>query len=662
MFTKLLIANRGEIACRIIRTARRMGIATAAVYSDADAGALHVELADEAVCIGPPPPAESYLRVDNIVTACERVGADAVHPGYGFLSENPALPEALEPLDIAFVGPPADAIRAMGDKLAAKRIAVQAGVDVIPGHPEPAADLRQAQSMANEIGYPVMLKAAAGGGGRGMRLATDDSHCADEYERAAREALASFADGRIFVEKFIERPRHIEIQVLADRHGRIVHLGERECSIQRRHQKVVEEAPSPFLDGATRESMGARATELARVVGYHSAGTVEFIVDPERNFYFLEMNTRLQVEHPVTEFITGLDLVELMLRVAAGEPLAIEQADVGRNGWSFEARIYAEDPERGFLPSSGRLVRFRPPPTGVAVRVDTGVVEGDEVSVFYDPLIAKLVTHGPDRATALERLNAALDGFVIDGVSHNARFLSSIGTHRRFREGRLSTAFIDEEFPDGFSPDDAPAFERDRTCMIGAVAHTVAENRRWTDTRPSLSNHLCREREWVVVDGATRRRVLVAPEEGCFRVRGELGSGEIITAWRPGERLLQAQLDGESITVQIEPQSPSRYVLWRGGWRTDLRVYTRRAAELHALMPVKGAPDLSRYLLSPMPGLLVQVAVRPGEAVKAGQPLAVVEAMKMENVLRAPRDANVAEILARPGDSLSVDQPIIEFE
>ena len=653
MIEKLLIANRGEIACRIIRSAGQLGIPTVAVYSDADARSLHVRMADEAWRLGPPPATESYLRIEAVVDACKALGADAVHPGYGFLSENPKFVEALEAEGIRFVGPPAEAIRRMGDKLAAKRLAVAAGLLPVPGHDEAVGDQDEAVRIAREIGYPVMLKAAAGGGGKGMRVAANDEEARSGFERAAREAQASFADARIFIERFIEAPRHIEVQVIGDMHGNVVHLGERECSIQRRHQKVIEETPSVFVDEATREAMGSQACEIARAVGYHSAGTVEFIVDRDRNFYFLEMNTRLQVEHPVTELVTGLDLVRIMIEVAGGEALPITQSELRLDGAAIEARVYAEDPERGFVPSSGRLVRFEPPVQGDGVRVDSGVVEGDEIPVFYDPMIAKVIAHGCDRAQAIERLSAALDALVVRGISHNGLFVSSVLAHPRFREGRLSTGFIDQEFPGGFDPARMREEEARRFRALVVVAHCRRE-------RTDETGRTC---EWCVIDGDGEAHPLtVVVSSAGFGVfeAGDTGV-EVGTAWRPGQPRLEAEIDGCALVAQIEVLDTTSYRLSRAGHRRTYKVLSRRAGELYALMPAKQAHDASTHVVSPMPGLLIEVGVRKGDEVKAGQPVAVVEAMKMENVLRAPADGIVAQILASPGESLRVGQIIIEL-
>ena len=651
-FAKILIANRGEIACRVIRTCKRLGIRTVAVYSDADAEAPHVREADEAVRIGPPPSAESYLNVEAIVAACRSTGAEAVHPGYGFLSENARFAEALDAAGIVFIGPDRHAIAAMGDKIESKKLAQKAGVNMVPGHLAAIADSEEAVRIARQIGYPVMIKASAGGGGKGMRLAADDAETRDGFRSATSEAKSAFGDARVFIEKFIEHPRHIEIQVLGDAHGNVIYLGERECSIQRRHQKVIEEAPSPFLDARTRAAMGAQAVALAKAVAYKSAGTVEFIVDAKRRFYFLEMNTRLQVEHPVTEQVTGLDLVELMIRVAAGERLPLAQKDVRLEGWAIEARVYAEDPLRNFLPSIGRLIRYRPPAEGEGVRVDTGVAEGGEISMFYDPMIAKLVATGRNRDEAAERLADALDAFVVRGLNHNISFLAAIATHERFRDGRLSTGFIAEEFPDGFTgalPDEAV-----RRVLLAAAA--VAQRRLATTqtNRPS-------DRMAVKLNGnGDAAPVQITLTADGYAVEIDRKPTSVRTEWRPGDLLMQAEIDGRPVTVQIDRDGIGWRLTHRGATVTAL-VLSPRVAELARLMPKKRPPDTSKFLLSPMPGLLKSIAVSEGQEVKAGEELAVVEAMKMENILRAPRDGKVAKRHAAPGDSLAVDQKILEF-
>ncbi|HMG50817.1 MAG TPA: acetyl/propionyl/methylcrotonyl-CoA carboxylase subunit alpha [Inquilinus sp.] len=650
MFDKILIANRGEIACRVIRTARRMGIKTVAVYSDADADAVHVRMADEAVAIGPAPSAQSYLLIDRIVEACRATGAQAVHPGYGFLSENPRFCAALEAAGIAFIGPGVPAIEAMGDKIESKKLAQAAGVSTVPGHLAPILDDEEAVAVSRRIGYPVMIKASAGGGGKGMRVANNDEEAREGYRSARNEARSSFGDDRVFAEKFIDEPRHIEIQVLADSFGNTVYLGERECSIQRRHQKVIEEAPSPFLDAATRKAMGEEACALARAVGYRSAGTVEFIVGADRSFYFLEMNTRLQVEHPVTEAVTGLDLVELMIRIAAGEELPFGQEDVRLKGWAIEARVYAEDPLRGFLPSIGRLTRYRAPEEGPHVRVDTGVEEGGEISMHYDPMIAKLVGIGTDRNAAIASIRGALDGFVIRGVSHNIPFLAALMHHPRFVAGRLTTKFIAEEFPDGFHGTMPAGEVADRLAALGAaLLH-----------RQALRGTVDGPRGWALRSGRANRPVTVEEATGGWRV---LLDGRLFVVhgdWRPGGMLFDGTVEGERVVAQID-RRPVGLRLTHAGGEVDMVLLTPRAAELSELMPVKAAPDMSRFLLSPMPGLLVSLAVAAGEPVRAGQELAVVEAMKMENILRAERDGVVGTVHAKPGDSLAVDQKILEF-
>jgi len=661
VFDKILIANRGEIACRVIKSARKMGIKTVAVYSDADRDALHVQMADEAVRIGPPPSVESYLLKDIILQACLDTGAQAVHPGYGFLSENSEFCELLSAAGIAFIGPKTRAIEAMGDKITSKKLAAEAGVNTIPGFTSVLRDAEHAVEISNELGYPVMLKATAGGGGKGMRVARNDDECRDGFERAANEARSSFGDDRIFVEKYIEQPRHIEIQIIADSHGNIVHLNERECSLQRRHQKVIEEAPSPFLDEATRQEMGEQAIALARAVDYESAGTVEFIVDTERNFYFLEMNTRLQVEHPVTELITGIDLVELMIRVADGEKLPITQADVGIDGWAIESRVYAEDPFRNFLPSTGRLVHYRPPAEDEHVRVDTGVFEGGEVSIYYDPMIAKLITWGDNREEATAYMRSALDLFLIRGVTCNLSFLSALMMHPRFVEGNLSTNLIGEEYPDGFHPADVP--HDDPTIMISVAASMV---RRYRDRAAQIDGQLeGHERRvpsgWVVVMNDEYHPVSVVPVEGGHDVEYDGKIFAVRSRWEFGQHLFSGTINGKQVYVQVE-RMEQVYRLFHGGSQADVLVLTPRAAELMQFMPVKEPPDMSRFLLSPMPGLLVSLAVKEGDTVTSGQELAVLEAMKMENTLYAERDCVVAKINYGSGASLAVDNKIMEFE
>jgi propionyl-CoA carboxylase alpha chain len=661
MFKKILIANRGEIACRVMRTARAMGIKTVAVYSEADADSRHVREADEAVAIGAAPAAQSYLNIERIVEACHKTGAEAVHPGYGFLSENRAFAAALTKAGVVFIGPTAEAIAAMGDKIESKKLARKAKVNVVPGHLGVIKDDKEAVKIARDIGYPVMLKASAGGGGKGMRIAHSDQEVREGFRGASSEARSSFADDRVFIEKFIENPRHIEIQVLGDGHGNIVHLGERECSIQRRHQKVIEEAPSPFLDERTRAAMGRQAVALAAAVGYQSAGTVEFIVDARKHFYFLEMNTRLQVEHPVTELVTGIDLVEQMIRVAAGEKLPFKQKDVKHEGWAVEARVYAEDPVRGFLPSTGRLVRYREPPAGGDVRIDSGVYEGADISMFYDPMIAKVIGSGRDRREAIAALSDALDAFHIRGVGHNTRFLSALLRHPRFVAGKLSTGFIAEEFPAGFRDDQADGRTLALLTAVAAVVHHLHTER---DARISGRLHAAEPRsggEWTVLRDGIAHRVTVAATADGFAVLDGESSYELASGWRVGDPLYQGEVNGQSATVQVERRGVG-YRLAHGRAQVDLLVVSPRAAELAALMPQKRPPDLSKFLLSPMPGLLASLAVAAGQEVKAGQELCVVEAMKMENLLRAERDGRVSALHAKPGDSLAVDQRILEFE
>ncbi|MDW8259882.1 MAG: acetyl-CoA carboxylase biotin carboxylase subunit [Gammaproteobacteria bacterium] len=652
MFKKILIANRGEIACRVIRSAHKLGIKTVAVYSEADRDARHVELADEAVPIGPAPSRESYLAMDKIIAACQQTGAEAVHPGYGFLSENEVFAKRVEEAGIVFIGPKHYSIAAMGDKIASKKLAAEAGVSTIPGVNEPIADAAAAVKVARSIGYPVMIKASAGGGGKGLRVARSDAEARESFVSCQNEARNAFGDDRVFIEKFVEEPRHIEIQVLGDAHGNVVYLWERECSIQRRHQKVIEEAPSPFLDDATRRAMGEQAVALARAVRYQSAGTVEFVVGKDKSFYFLEMNTRLQVEHPVTEMITGLDLVELMIRVAAGERLPFSQRDIRREGWAIECRINAEDPFRGFLPSTGRLVLFRPPAEqDRAVRVDTGVVEGGEISVYYDSMIAKLITYGADRGAAIARMRDALDGFVIRGVASNVPFHAALMRHPRFVAGTFTTGFIAEEYPQGFRAEDAAPGDPSRFVQIAAIV----QHRR--SVRRNVSSG-----EYVVVLGdRSEHRVNIEQRGTEFLLRGA-ASARVRCHWSPGEPVLAAAFDdGSTIRMQVDVVG-LRYRLAHGGAQVEALVVAPRAAELLKLMPHKPPPDLSRYLLAPMPGLLTEVAVQAGQSVKAGDKLAVIEAMKMENVLKASQDGEVEELLAKPGDSLAVDQPILSFK
>ncbi|MEM7251021.1 MAG: acetyl/propionyl/methylcrotonyl-CoA carboxylase subunit alpha [Pseudomonadota bacterium] len=658
MFKKILIANRGEIACRIIRTAKEMGIQTVSVYSDADADGLHVRLADEAVHIGPAASAESYLRADKIIAAAKATGAEAIHPGFGFLSENADFAAQLDEAGIEFVGPRVRAIRAMGDKIESKKLAAKAGVNTVPGHAESLRDADQALSIARDIGFPVMLKASAGGGGKGMRIAWREDEVIDGFNLAASEARTSFGDDRIFVEKFIEQPRHIEIQLIADRHGNVVYLGERECSIQRRHQKVIEEAPSPFVDESLRRAMGEQAVALASAVDYESAGTVEFIVDKDRNFYFLEMNTRLQVEHPVTEYITGLDLVELMFRVASGEALPFSQSDIRLNGWAIESRVYAEDPERGFLPSTGRLVRYQPPKVTDSVRLDSGVEEGSEISIYYDPMIAKLVTHGASRDEAIDAMIDALDSYTVRGLSNNIEFLCAVCRHPTFRSGNLSTAFIDTYYPDGFDPQ-ASEIELRHQLVAAAV---FAERARETRGRGPGGAELMDYVAFVGVPDAVEVPVVLKPRGTGFDVEVDGMTETYEPTWRVGDDTMRLKSAGRDFYVQVDTVGRRAWRVSRGGAQLTTRVFAPNVAALQRLMPIKRPPDMSKFLVSPMPGLLVRVSVDVGETVKAGQELAVVEAMKMENVLHASQDGVIAAIVAEAGASLSVEQPILEFE
>ncbi|WP_374589610.1 biotin carboxylase N-terminal domain-containing protein [Novosphingobium sp.] len=672
MFKKILIANRGEIACRVIKTARRMGIQTVAVYSDADARAPFVQMADEAVHIGPSPAAQSYLIADKIIAACKQTGAEAVHPGYGFLSERTSFAEQLAAEGIAFIGPPVGAIAAMGDKIESKKLAKEAGVNVVPGFVGEIEDTEHAVRISNEIGYPVMMKASAGGGGKGMRLAYDEKDVREGFEAVKREGLNSFGDDRVFIEKFILNPRHIEIQILGDQHGNILYLNERECSIQRRHQKVVEEAPSPFVTPKMRKAMGEQCVALARAVGYYSAGTVELIVsgaDPSgESFYFLEMNTRLQVEHPVTECITGIDLVEQMIRVAAGEKLAFTQDDIKIDGWAIENRVYAEDPYRGFLPSTGRLVRYQPPVDGWTededgngrrgvdgVRVDDGVYEGGEVSMFYDPMIAKLITWGKTRDEAADKQIEALDRFEIEGLGHNIDFVSAIMQHPRFRSGELTTGFIAEEYPDGFS---GAATSDEALGHLAAIAGFVATARadRARQIDQQLNGELEPPYDWSVTIGG--RTFTVELEEEVL-VNGE--PLDIGISYTPGDRLIEAHVEGQTYGVKLEPTRTGLKMTTRGAIH-NVQILPARVANLTQHMIEKVPPDLSKFLICPMPGLLVALHVAEGDKVEAGQPLAVVEAMKMENILRAEKSATVKKVNAKAGDSLAVDAVILELE
>jgi propionyl-CoA carboxylase alpha chain len=667
MIKKILIANRGEIACRVIKTAKKMGIATVAVYSDADRNALHVKMADEAVHIGPAPSNQSYIVIDKILAAIKETGADAVHPGYGFLSENPRFAEALKAANVTFIGPPVNAIEAMGDKITSKKLASEAGVSTVPGHMGLIENADEAVKIASTVGYPVMIKASAGGGGKGMRIAWNDDEAREGFRLSRNEAKASFGDDRIFIEKFVTQPRHIEIQVLGDQHGNVIYLGERECSIQRRNQKVIEEAPSPFLDEATRKAMGEQAVALAKAVGYYSAGTVEFIVDGERNFYFLEMNTRLQVEHPVTELITGIDLVEEMIRVASGEKLRINQADVKLNGWAIESRLYAEDPYRSFLPSIGRLTRYRPPvegrrDNGSVIRNDTGVFEGGEISMYYDPMIAKLCSWGPDRTSAVEAMGDALDAFEVEGIGHNLPFLSAVMEHPRFRAGALTTAFIAEEYPDGFAGVTVSEEDAHVLAAVSAQINMAIEQRNGLISDRISSQVQSVSADWVVTLGGFNLPIRIAEGEGGTIINFADGNSLTVASdWHPGKQLGSFTVDGESIAVKVLRSGTGWRLRWRG---IDVIAHVRRprVAELAKLMPVKLPPDTSKMLLCPMPGVITSVLVKDGDTVEAGQPLATVEAMKMENVLRAERRATVKRITTEAGASLAVDELIMEFE
>ncbi len=657
MFSKILIANRGEIAVRIIKTCRRMGIATVVVYSEADADSMAVEMADESVFIGAAPAAESYLVADKIVAACRETGAEAVHPGFGFLSENAGFAKRLAAEGIVFIGPNPGAIEAMGDKIESKKFAGRANVSVVPGHVGEIDDTAHALKIAGEIGYPVMIKASAGGGGKGIRVAWKPQDVEEGFPAVRAEAKASFGDDRIFIEKFIESPRHIEIQVLGDKHGNVVHLFERECSIQRRNQKVIEEAPSPLLDAETRAAMGAQAVALAKAVNYDSAGTVEFVAGQDKSFYFLEMNTRLQVEHPVTELITGVDLVEQMIRSAYGETLAFSQDDLSINGWAIESRIYAEDPYRGFLPSIGRLSRYLPPlegPAGEAiVRNDAGVREGDEISMFYDPMISKLSTWAPGRLAAIDAMGRALEDFHIEGPGQNIPFLAAVMDQDRFRSGVLSTNYIKDEFPDGFKGTEPTAFQAD---LLAAVA--CAMHRRLT---ARSAPQLVRD-EWIVIAGPDQRRVKLSNGGDAFRVTFDDGRSLSLTdvQWKPGQPLFRGALDGTAFTVAVKPAAEGFVIRHRAAVQRVL-VLTPRSAELHRKLPPKQAADTSKLILSPMPGLVVTLDVVLGQAVQAGQAVAVVEAMKMQNIIRAERDGVVKTIGAKPGDSVAADEVLVEF-
>jgi propionyl-CoA carboxylase alpha chain len=676
MFKKILIANRGEIACRVIKTARRMGIKTVAVYSEADRDARHVELADEAVLLGPAPSRESYLVADKIIAACKHTGAEAVHPGYGFLSENAEFARRVEDEGIIFIGPKTASIAAMGDKIASKELAAKAKVNTIPGYNSPIESAEKAVEIAKGIGYPVMIKASAGGGGKGLRVAWNDKEAFDGFTSCRNEARNSFGDDRVFIEKFVEEPRHIEIQVLGDGHGNCVYLWERECSIQRRHQKVIEEAPSPFLDDKTRKAMGEQAVALAKAVNYQSAGTVEFVVGKDKSFYFLEMNTRLQVEHPVTECITGLDLVEQMIRVAAGEKLAFKQSEIARNGWAIECRINAEDPYRNFLPSTGRLVKYRPPeqnmeasqpvPQGGGVRVDTGVYEGGEIPMFYDSMIAKLITHGRDRNEAIARMREALNGFVIRGISSNIPFQAALLAHPKFVAGDFNTGFIAEHYPKGFSASSVAREQAGFLLALAAVSHRRSRERAATLTGQRRHREVRIREDFIIVltDESGRRDqipVTVRPVGTAFHVTIAGQTHEVSFEDNLRDIAVHGSFDGRTFCAQIERVGLG-YRISHNGASLFARVFSPRQAELEALMPFKAPPDLSKVLLSPMPGLLVDVAVQPGQTVRAGEKLAAIEAMKMENILFATQDCVVTEVVAKKGDSLAVDQVIMRFE
>ncbi len=666
MFKKILIANRGEIACRVIKSAQKMGIKTVAIYSDADKNALHVRMADEAVHIGASPAAESYIVIEKVMQAVRKTGAEAVHPGYGFLSENKRFAHALEKAGVAFIGPPAGAIASMGDKITSKKLAAKAGVTTVPGFMGEIADAAEAVKISNEVGYPVMIKASAGGGGKGMRVAWNDAEAREGFQLSKNEAASSFGDDRIFIEKFITQPRHIEIQVLGDKHGNCVYLNERECSIQRRNQKVIEEAPSPFLDAKTRKAMGKQSCALANAVDYCSAGTVEFIVDGDRNFYFLEMNTRLQVEHPVTELITGIDLVEQMIRVAYGEKLSFRQKDIGIHGWAMESRLYAEDPYRNFLPSIGRLSRYRPPEEvatkTMAVRNDTGVYEGGEISMFYDPMIAKLCSWAPDRAKSIEVMRSALDAFEIEGIGHNLPFLSAVMDHPRFVSGDITTAFIEEEYPEGFQGVDLDEVTLKRISAACAAMYRVAEIR-LARVSGRIDNHERKVGEnWVIkVQGARFDVSIDADHKGSFVSFADGTKHRVTSDWVPGERLGHFMIDDVPLVLKVDPISAGYQVRFRGA-DASVIIYTPRRAELAEYMLEKLPPDTSKLLLCPMPGLIVNLNVAVGDEVQDGQTLCTVEAMKMENVLRAERQGIVSKINTSVGDSLAVDAVIMEFE
>jgi len=665
---KILIANRGEIACRVIKTAKKMGIKTVAVYSDADRDALHVKMADEAVHIGPAPSNQSYIVIDKIMDAIRQTGADAVHPGYGFLSENPLFAAALEKEGVTFIGPPVNAVEAMGDKITSKKLAAEAGVSTVPGHMGLIEDADEAVKISDQIGYPVMIKASAGGGGKGMRIAWNPQEAREGFQASKNEAKNSFGDDRIFIEKFVTEPRHIEIQVLGDKHGTVLYLGERECSIQRRNQKVIEEAPSPFLDEATRKAMGEQAVALAKAVGYHSAGTVEFIVDgKEKKFYFLEMNTRLQVEHPVTELITGLDLVEQMIRVAGGEKLSFGQSDVKRNGWAVESRLYAEDPYRNFLPSIGRLTRYRPPAEGTkadgtVVRNDTGVFEGGEISMYYDPMVAKLCTWAPTRIEAIDAMSAALDDFEVEGIGHNLPFLSAVMEHERFRDGRLTTAFIAEEFPEGFTGVAADADQARKLAAIAAIINQTLQARAVQITGTMDNHRRVVRNDWVAtIAGHSFALELGTSADGAFVKFADGAVSPVNGGWVPGQTHATFVVDGLTMGVKVNLSGTGIRLRWRG-IDAVARVRSPRAAQLALLMPEKAPPDTSKMLLCPMPGVVTNILVNVGDQVESGQALATVEAMKMENTLRAEKRAIVKSIPVKAGQSLAVDEVIMDFE
>ena len=661
MFKKILIANRGEIACRVIKTARKMGIATVAVYSEADKDAMHVSMADESVCIGPPASKESYLSIDKIIAACKETGAEAVHPGYGFLSENPEFSRRLEESGVIFIGPKHYSMAAMGDKIASKKLAIEAKVNTIPGHNAAIDTPEQAVDIAKGIGYPVMIKASAGGGGKGLRVAYNDKEASEGFAACKTEAKNAFGDDRIFVEKFVEEPRHIEIQLIGDGHGNPIYLHERECSLQRRHQKVIEEAPSSFIDPVTRRAMGEQAVALAKAVNYESAGTVEFVVGKDKSFYFLEMNTRLQVEHPVTELITGVDLVELMIRVAAGEKLPFTQAQVKLDGWAMECRINAEDPFRGFLPSTGRLVKYLPPPEVHGVRVDTGVYEGGEISMFYDSMIAKLIVHAATRDQAIARMRDALNQFVIRGVASNIAFQAALMQNPRFLSGDFNTGLIAEQYPKGFNAADVPHADPAMLVAVAAAIHRQYLARNATISGQMPGHEFTPGEDFVVLLATGQHQTKVLPAEGGWNVSFAGEVYELRSHWQFGDPLYVGTLNGQPICMQVERRGLV-YRLFHWGVQADMQVMSARTAELRALMPIKAAPDMSRFLLSPMPGLLTQIAVSVGQEVKAGEILAKIEAMKMENVLKAERDCVVEKLLATPGESLAVDQAIIGFK